>query len=79
MRADLDDIREHIFIMADKLGYSSEPGYDYEKEPGVPPPPATLSNAEVFEWWCEANYKEFGTMPPPYTVDEDCPKRPFGT
>ena len=84
MRADLDDIREYVFLMADKLGYSSEPGYDYEKEPGLPPPPATLSSTEVLEWWMAENYKEHGTMLPPYEVDEDpddagCPKCPLGT
>ena len=83
MRDDLDDIREYIRECADKLGYSSEPGYDYEKE-GAPPPPATLSSTEVLEWWCEENYKEYGTMLPPYKDYEDpgCPKCPpgeFGT
>ena len=50
MRADMKNIREYIFECADKLGYSSEPGYDYEEEPDMVPPPATLSDKEVFEW-----------------------------
>lgn len=57
MREDLDDIREHIFWCADKLGRSSEKDYDYEKEPGMVPPPETLSNSEVFDWWCDEHYK----------------------
>ena len=59
MREDLDDIREYICECADKLGYSSEPGFDYEKEFRVPPP-ATLSNKEVFEWWCDEHYHHYG-------------------
>ena len=59
MREDLDDIREYICECADKLGYSSEPGFDYEKECRVPPP-ATLSNKEVFEWWCDEHYHDYG-------------------
>ena len=59
MREDLDDIREYICECADKLGYSSEPGFDYEKECRVPPP-ATLSNKEVFGWWCDEHYHHYG-------------------
>ena len=72
MREDLDDIREHIFGCADKLGYSSEKDYDYEKEPGMVPPPETLSNREVFQWWCAENFNEYGVEPG--NDDATCPK-----
>ena len=65
MRADMKNIRAYIFECADKLGYSSEPGYDYEKEPGMVPPLETPSNREVFDWWCDEHYKLYGVEPPP--------------
>ena len=65
IRADMENIREYIFEYANKLGYSSEPGCDYEEEPDMVPPPATLSDKEVFEWWCDEHYKLYGVEPPP--------------
>ena len=71
MRKDLHDLREYIVECNRKSGYTKSV-YDYEKEPGMAPPPETLSNHEVFQWWCAENFNEYGVEPG--NDDATCPK-----
>ena len=73
MRADMKNIREYIFECADKLGYSSEPGKDYEEEPDMVPPPLR-SPTKVFEWWCDEHYKPYVVELSPGNDHAACPK-----
>ena len=73
-RADTENIREFIFEYTNKLGFSSEPGCDYEEEPDMVPPPATLSDKEVFEWWCDEHYKPYVVELSPGNDHAACPE-----
>ena len=50
MRKDLHDLRAYIFECGIKLGESV---YDYDNAPDMVLDADTLSNREVFQWWCD--------------------------
>ena len=71
LRKNLGDakVASYIFECGMKLGESL---YDYDNAPNMVLDADTLSNREVFQWWCDEHFKEYGVEPG--NDDATCPK-----